>query len=71
MRFQIVRFQIRQITLGLLCAAVSLAQPLALGGIAHVAFRVADLAASETFYQGLGFEHAFRFDDAGTTAVAF
>src|SRR5450432_470854 len=70
-RFQIVRFQIRQITLGLLCAAVSGAQPLALGGIAHVAFRVADLAASETFYQGLGFEQAFRFDDAGTTAVAF
>lgn len=70
-RFQIVRFQIRPITLGLLCAAVSWAQPLALGGIAHVAFRVADLAASETFYQGLGFEQAFRFDDAGTTAVAF
>ena len=51
--------------------AVSCAQPLALGGIAHIAFRIADLHASATFYQGLGFEQAFRFEDAGATTVDF
>jgi rhamnogalacturonyl hydrolase YesR/catechol 2,3-dioxygenase-like lactoylglutathione lyase family enzyme len=60
-----------QITLGLLCAAVPRAQPLALRGITHVAFRVADLPASAAFYQRLGFEQAFRFDDSGTTVVDF
>ncbi|MGA3019368.1 MAG: VOC family protein [Bryobacteraceae bacterium] len=50
---------------------VSSAQPLSLGGIAHVAFRIAGLHASATFYQGLGFEEAFRFDDAGATLVDF
>jgi hypothetical protein len=63
--------QIRLITLGLLCAAVSCAQPLALGGITHVAFRIAGLPASAAFYQGLGFEQAFRLDDSGRTTVAF
>ena len=63
--------KIRQLALGLLCAAVSCAQPLALRGITHVAFRVADLPASAAFYQALGFEQAFRFDDAGITAVDF
>ena len=60
-----------RITLGLLCAAVASAQPLALHGIAHVAFRIADLQTSATFYRGLGFEEAFRFDDSGRTAVDF
>jgi len=66
-----LRCKIRQITLGLLCAAASSAQPLALGGITHVAFRIANLRASAAFYQGLGFEEAFRFDDAGSTVVDF
>ena len=66
-----MRLKIRPITLTLLCAAVSCAQPLALGGIAHVAFRIADLPASAAFYQALGFEQAFHLDDSGRTTVAF
>jgi len=67
-----MQFKIRQITFVLLCSAVSFGQPpLALGGIAHVAFRIADLDASAAFYQGLGFEEAFRFEDAGKISVEF
>jgi predicted lactoylglutathione lyase len=40
-------------------------------GITYVAFRIADLHASATFYQGLGFEQAFRFDDSRRTVVDF
>lgn len=54
-----------------MCTAFSCAQPLALRGITHVAFRIADLRASAAFYQALGFEQAFRLDDAGVTTVAF
>lgn len=45
------------------CAAAQQTPPLA--GIAHVAIRVKDLAASIAFYQSLGFEQAFdlRKDD--------
>jgi catechol 2,3-dioxygenase-like lactoylglutathione lyase family enzyme len=66
-----LRFPIRQVTLGLLCAAVCSAQPFALRGITHVAFRIADLPASAAFYQGLGFEQAFHFEDSGRTVVEF
>ena len=39
-----------------------------LDGIAHVAFRVSNLAASREFYQKLGFEQAFEFtDERGVT----
>jgi catechol 2,3-dioxygenase-like lactoylglutathione lyase family enzyme len=65
------RFKIRLIALGLLCAAVCGPQPLALRGITHVAFRIADLLASVAFYQRLGYEQAFRFDDSGRTVVDF
>lgn len=45
-------------------AAAVLAQPApktpALNGIAHVAIRVHDLAATQRFYEKLGFEHAFE-----------
>jgi rhamnogalacturonyl hydrolase YesR len=33
--------------------------------------RIADLPASAAFYQRLGFEQAFRFDDSGATVVDF
>ena len=66
-----MRLKTWPVTLTLLCAAVSCAQPLALGGIAHVAFRIADLPASAAFYQTLGFEQAFHLDDSGRTTVAF
>ena len=52
-------------------AALSSAQPLALRGITHVALRIADLPASAAFYQRLGFEQAFRFDDSGAPVVDF
>jgi catechol 2,3-dioxygenase-like lactoylglutathione lyase family enzyme len=39
-----------------------------LDGIAHVALRVTDVAASREFYRKLGFEQAFEFtDDKGVT----
>jgi len=36
-----------------------------LAGIAHVAFRVSDIAKSREFYQQLGFEQSFEFNDPG------
>jgi catechol 2,3-dioxygenase-like lactoylglutathione lyase family enzyme len=42
-----------------------------LNGIAHVAFRVADVAAARAFYQKLGFEQAFEFTKDGKTTEAF
>jgi catechol 2,3-dioxygenase-like lactoylglutathione lyase family enzyme len=66
-----LRIEFRRMALGLLCVAVCCAQPVALRGITHVAFRIADLQASAAFYRSLGFEEAFRFDDAGITAVDF
>jgi len=63
--------RVRQITLGLLCAASSFAQPLPAPDIAHVALRIANLQASAAFYETLGFEQAFRFEDGGATSVAF
>lgn len=50
---------------------MSWAQPPALSAIAHVAFRISDLPRSAAFYQGLGFEQAFRFEDSGRTVVDF
>jgi len=43
----------------------------ALDGIAHVAFRVSDLARSREFYQNLGFEQAFEFTDAKGATVSY
>jgi catechol 2,3-dioxygenase-like lactoylglutathione lyase family enzyme len=44
---------------------------LTLDGIAHVAFRVADVQTSREFYKKLGFEQAFEFSDAGGTTVSY
>jgi len=44
---------------------------LPLAGIAHVAFRVSDLAKSREFYQKLGFEQSFEFNDPGRLPVSY
>src|SRR5208337_2438651 len=56
---------------GILLATLSWAQSPALSGIAHVAFRVADVAAARAFYQKLGFEQAFEMTRDGQTTEAF
>ncbi|MBZ5579427.1 MAG: VOC family protein [Acidobacteriia bacterium] len=60
-------------TIVLLIAASSLAAegPLDLDGIAHVAFRVSDVAASREFYGKLGFEQVFEFSDANGTTTSY
>ena len=40
-------------------------------GIAHVAFRVSDVAKSRAFYQKLGFEQSFEFNDLGNPPVSY
>lgn len=52
-------------------AQAAAADPRALDGIAHVAFRVVDVPASREFYQKLGFEQAFEFGDARGTSVSY
>jgi len=61
-------------TVVLLLASLSAAGPVAsepLAGIAHVAFRVADLGRSRDFYNSLGFEQAFAFTDSGKPPVSY
>jgi catechol 2,3-dioxygenase-like lactoylglutathione lyase family enzyme len=55
---------------GLLCIAAGWAQPNQVG-IAHVAFRVADLNAARTFYNKLGFEQFFEMKQGDRTTEAF
>jgi catechol 2,3-dioxygenase-like lactoylglutathione lyase family enzyme len=43
----------------------------ALAGIAHVAFRVADVQKSRDFYRTLGFEQSFEFTDPGKPLVSY
>ena len=60
----------------LLCSSVPLHagdtdEPgLALNGVAHVAFRVADVPKSREFYRTLGWEQAFEFSDDKGTATS-
>lgn len=42
-----------------------------LAGIAHVAFHVTDVPKSREFYQKLGFEEAFAFNDPGKPPVSY
>lgn len=63
--------QLGTLILSLFCALGLRAQSADLSGIAHVAFRVNDLAKSRDFYNKLGFEQSFEFTDAGRTSVAF
>ena len=55
----------------LLCAAVAWGQPTSLAGIAHVAFRVADLETARGFYEKLGFEQFFEMKQGERTTEAF
>jgi catechol 2,3-dioxygenase-like lactoylglutathione lyase family enzyme len=52
-------------------AAAQPANPFALDGIAHVAFRVSDVPRARAFYRRLGFEQAFEFDDANGISVSY
>jgi catechol 2,3-dioxygenase-like lactoylglutathione lyase family enzyme len=61
----------RIVGIGIFWATLSWAQSPALSGIAHVAFRVADVAAARAFYQKLGFEQAFEMTRDGQTTEAF
>ncbi len=55
----------------LLAAVLSAQQAPPLAGIAHVAIRVKDLAASRSFYESLGFEEAFDLKRDGATYESF
>jgi len=57
--------------LGLCCASLGLTQPLQQSGIAHVAFRVADLEKSRAFYNSLGFEQFYEAKQGDRTTQAF
>jgi catechol 2,3-dioxygenase-like lactoylglutathione lyase family enzyme len=59
------------VCIGLLCASCCLAQPATQSGIAHVAFRVADLDASRAFYNKLGFDQFFEMKQGERTTEAF
>ena len=61
----------RVILTGILGAVMALAQSPRLTGIAHVAFRVADLEASQAFYQKLGYQQVFAMQHEGKTTEAF
>jgi catechol 2,3-dioxygenase-like lactoylglutathione lyase family enzyme len=56
---------------GLACASLMCAQPANQAGIAHVAFRVADLEAARGFYNKLGFEQFFEMRQGERTTEAF
>jgi catechol 2,3-dioxygenase-like lactoylglutathione lyase family enzyme len=55
----------------LFCASLCCAQPANQTGIAHVAFRVADLEPSRTFYHRLGFDQFFEVKQGDRTTQAF
>lgn len=54
-----------------LCVSGGCAQSPALAGIAHIAFRVRDVAKSRDFYRKLGFEQSFEFADPGKPSVSY
>ncbi len=56
---------------GLSCASFCGAQPAHQTGIAHVAFRVADLETARAFYNSLGFEQFFEMKQGDKTTEAF
>src|ERR1035438_4633627 len=57
--------------IGLFCVSLCRAQPANQRGIAHVAFRVADLEASRAFYNKLGFDQFFEMKQGDKTTEAF
>jgi catechol 2,3-dioxygenase-like lactoylglutathione lyase family enzyme len=65
------RTLIAVLALVLTIAIRSQAQSDDLAGIAHVAFRVADLEKSRQFYETLGFEKPFEFSEGGKVSELF
>jgi catechol 2,3-dioxygenase-like lactoylglutathione lyase family enzyme len=57
--------------IGIFCLSLCWAQPANQSGIAHVAFRVADLGAARAFYTKLGFEQFFEMKQGDKTTEAF
>jgi rhamnogalacturonyl hydrolase YesR/catechol 2,3-dioxygenase-like lactoylglutathione lyase family enzyme len=57
--------------IGLFCGSLACAQTANQSGIAHVAFRVADLEAAQAFYNKLGFEQFFEMKQGEKTTEAF
>jgi rhamnogalacturonyl hydrolase YesR/catechol 2,3-dioxygenase-like lactoylglutathione lyase family enzyme len=57
--------------IGLFCATLCWAQPANQSGIAHVAFRVANLEATRAFYNKLGFDQFFEMKRGDQTTEAF
>jgi catechol 2,3-dioxygenase-like lactoylglutathione lyase family enzyme len=55
----------------LFCTTMGRAQAPPLAGIAHMAFRVADLEKSLGFYRRLGFQQSFEITEEGKTAVSY
>lgn len=52
-------------------ATTGIAQSPPIHGLAHVAYRVKDVAVSRGFYQKLGYEEAFAFDKDGVITQSF
>ena len=63
--------RVSALLLSLFFAAASQDSAPSLAGIAHVAFRVRDVAKSRDFYRTLGFEEAFSFADPGKPPVSY
>jgi len=59
------------IAIGLFCAPFGWAQAANQSGIAHVAFRVADLETARAFYNKLGFDQFFEMKQGDRTTEAF
>jgi len=57
--------------IALFCVASGWGQPANQSGIAHLAFRVADLEAARAFYNKLGFEQFFEMKQGSRTTEAF
>src|SRR5215470_1257100 len=63
--------RVSTLLLSFFCAMPAQDSAPALAGIAHVAFRVRDVAKSRDFYRTLGFEEAFSFSDPGKPPVSY
>ena len=61
----------QRLLLAFLCVPFCGAQPANQSGIAHVAFRVADLEATRAFYNKLGFDQFFEMKQGEKTTEAF
>src|SRR5664279_1810418 len=63
--------KLTSVAIGLFCASLCGAQPANQSGLAHVAFRVADLDVARAFYNKLGFEQFFEMKQGEKTTEAF